>query len=410
MSQPAARPSSIVIVGGGHAAGQAVATLRQKDFDGQLTIIGNEPHLPYQRPPLSKQYLSGKLDLQHLLIRQQEFYESNDIRVLSNVTVTRLDPGKKQVDTDTGEAIRYDQLLLATGARPRMLDVPGIALDGIHYLRTIADVDRIRAQMADARSLCIVGGGYIGLEVAAVAVTAGLKVTVLEAADRVLQRVAAPQISDYYAQLHRSHGVEIREHALVSGFDGNGAVQSVRCGDERVAADLVIVGIGIEPNIELAAAAGLDCDDGIVVDAACRTSHADVFAAGDCTNHPNPVLQRRLRLESVPNALDQARVAAANMLGGDEIHDSVPWFWSDQYGLKLQMVGFAADGDTQVLRGDMQSNKFALFHLRDGCIVAVDAVNNPREFMTGKRLFGQPVDPAVLADDNADTRELLSGT
>lgn len=398
----------IIVVGGGHAAGQAAATLRQKKFTGDITIICNEPYLPYQRPPLSKQYLAGKTDKAHLLLRQQEFYERQNIDVRTGETVTGIDRDKQNVRTDRVSSLHYDGLLLATGARPRMLDVPGIGLPGVHYLRTIADVDRIRAKLEPGRRVCIVGGGYVGLEVAAIATEAGLQVTVLEARERVLQRVATPELSDFYAGLHRGHGVDVRENAVVSELSGDTAVSAVHCGGERIEADLVIVGIGIEPNVELARDAGLPCDDGIVVDEFCRTADPSIYAAGDCTNHPNPVLKRRLRLESVPNALDQAKVSAANMLGGQEQHTAVPWFWSDQYGLKLQMVGFAADGDTHVLRGDIDNEQFAWFHLCDDRIVAVDAVNEPREFMVGKRLFGQRVDPSVLADASLDTRQLLS--
>lgn len=396
----------IVIVGGGQAAGQAAASLRQKDFDGNITIICNEPTLPYQRPPLSKQYLAGKVEREHLLVRQAEFYETRNIAVSSGVTVTAIDPQAKSLSTDRNDTVRFDKLLLATGARPRQLDVPGVSLPGIHYLRSIADVDRIRTQMKGARSLCVVGGGYIGLEVAAIAVTAGLKVTVLEAEDRVLQRVATPELSAFYHELHASHGVEIVVNAKVTAFAGETSISAVVCGKERIDADLVIVGIGIEPNVELAAAAGLACDNGIVVDEHCRTANADVYAAGDCTNHPSPLLHRRLRLESVPNALDQGKVAAANMLGGDDVHDAVPWFWSDQYGLKLQMVGFSADGQTHILRGDMGDKKFAVFHLNDERLVAVDAVNDPQSFIVGKRLFGNPVNAASLADCNFDLRKI----
>ncbi|MGB5246945.1 MAG: FAD-dependent oxidoreductase [Woeseia sp.] len=399
--------TDIVIVGGGQAAGQAAASLRQKDFDGNITIICNEPFFPYQRPPLSKQYLAGKVEREHLLVRQADFYESRNIAVQSGVTVTAINIGSKTVSTDNAGSVRYDKLLLATGARPRRLDVSGISLQGIHYLRSINDVDRIRAQMTNAKSLCVVGGGYIGLEVAAIAVAAGLRVTIVEAEDRVLQRVATPELSAFYHELHVSHGVAIKVNATVTEFAGNDAVTEVRCGDEKIEADLVIVGIGIVPNVELAETAGVACDNGILVDEHCRTSESDIYAAGDCTNHPSPLLQRRLRLESVPNALDQGKVAAGNMLGGEEIHDAVPWFWSDQYGLKLQMVGFSSDGETHVLRGDMRDKKFAIFHLNGERIVAVDAVNDPQSFIVGKRLFGKKVNAELLENPQTDIRTLI---
>ncbi|MEQ8205452.1 MAG: FAD-dependent oxidoreductase [Woeseia sp.] len=398
--------TTIVIVGGGHAAGQAAASLRQKGHDGRLLILADEPYIPYQRPPLSKAYLSGKEELQHLYVRQPAFYDKQGIEVRTGAHVDEIDTVKKTLRVSR-EQIGYDRLLLCTGARPRRMQTPGSDLAGIHYLRTVADVDRIRSEMAAANRVCVVGGGYIGLEVAAVATAAGKQVTVLEAGDRVLQRVASPELSRFYDAMHKSHGVEIRTNCQVSGFTGDGGVDAVQCGAERIAADLVIIGIGVIPNVELAEQAGLICDNGIVVDERCRTSNDDIYAAGDCTNHPNPQLGRRLRLESVPNAMDQARVAATNMLGGDDIHDSVPWFWSDQYDVKLQMVGFSADGNRQILRGDMAGHKFAIFHLHDDTVVAVDAINEPREFMAGKKLFGKRVDVERLADLRVETKSLL---
>ena len=263
--------------------------------------------------------------------------------------------------------------------------------------------------MGSARSVCIVGGGYIGLEVASVAITSGLNVTVLEMEDRILQRVTTPDMSNFYHELHSAHGVNILTNSAVQGFSGDGKVEQVLCGEQRIDADLVIIGIGIIPNVELADAAGIHCENGIVVDDHCQTSEADIFAAGDCSNHPNPILQRRLRLESVPNAMEQARVAAANMLGADATYSSIPWFWSDQYDLKLQMVGFSSDGDAQIVRGDKSANQFAVFYLKDGSVVAVDAVNSPREFMVCKQLYGQTVDQAQLQDPNVDLKTLLQG-
>ncbi|MEK9870389.1 MAG: FAD-dependent oxidoreductase, partial [Gammaproteobacteria bacterium] len=292
--------------------------------------------------------------------------------------------------------------------RPRILNIEGSDLEGLHYLRTVDDVDGIRTAMEAAKNVCIVGGGYIGLEVAAVAKKAGHNVTVLEMEDRILQRVTTAEMSEFYHALHTGRGVDIRVKTMVSGFAGeNGRVTSVLCGDESIPADLVIVGIGIIPNVELAEAAGLTCDNGIVVNDHCQTSDPDIYAAGDCTNHPNPILDRRLRLESVPNAMEQARTACSNMLGGDKTYAAVPWFWSDQYELKLQMVGFSADGDQSVLRGDKASNEFAVFYLKDGNVVAVDAVNSPKEFMVAKQLYGKAVNEADLANPAFELKELL---
>ncbi|MFW6094412.1 MAG: NAD(P)/FAD-dependent oxidoreductase [Pseudomonadota bacterium] len=399
--------AAMVIVGGGHAAGQAAASLRQEGFDGEIVILAEEPHIPYQRPPLSKQYLAGEHGLERVHLRPAKFYDDKNIEVRTGVRAQAIDTAARTVTTDTGETIEYEKLLLATGSRPRQLVIPGSDLRGIHYLRGIDDVDGIRGEMEPGKTLVVVGGGYIGLEVASVAVEAGLDVHVLEMEERILARVTTERMSEYYHRLHESRGVHVHCRAGVTAFKGSGHVEGVICGDEEYPADIVIVGIGIVPNVEVAEAAGIECDNGILVDDHCRTSAPDVFAAGDCTNHPNELLDRRLRLESVPNAMEQARVAAANMCGGDKRYASIPWFWSDQYELKLQMVGFSADGDTEVVRGDMAANQFAVFYLKDGAVVAADAVNSPKEFMICKQLIGKQVDPAVLADPEADLKALI---
>lgn len=401
--------AGIVIIGAGQGAGQAAASLRQLGYEGSVTVLGEEAFPPYQRPPLSKQYLSGEMPLERVYVRAEKFYTDKNIDLRTNTRVTALDVDAKTVTTESGDAIAYDKLMIATGSRPRKLSIEGSDLTGIHYLRTIADVDGIAKAMKTAKNLVIVGGGYIGLEVASVAATAGLNVSVLEMEDRILQRVTTPEMSAYYDQLHTGRGVNIMTNTGVSGFEGSndGNVEKVVCGDTSIAADLVIVGIGIIPNIELAADAGITCENGIFVNDHCQTSNPDVYAIGDCSNHPNPILNRRLRLESVPNAMEQARVACANMCGDDKIYAAIPWFWSDQYELKLQMVGFSSDGDTQVLRGDQSENKFAVFYLKDGAVVAVDAVNSPREFMICKQLYGKQVDAEKLADPEVDLKTLL---
>jgi 3-phenylpropionate/trans-cinnamate dioxygenase ferredoxin reductase subunit len=344
--------TNIVIIGGGQAAGQAVASLRQEGFEGKIDLIGEEPSLPYQRPPLSKAYLSGALEASKLLVRPEKFYQDRDVATHLGSPVKHISPQERRVTVGETE-FSYDKLLIATGGRPRKLTLPGSDLSGIHYLRTLQDVDNIRAHMATAKKLCIVGGGYIGLEVASVAVTLGVTVNVLEMESRILQRVTTPFMSDFYHQLHTERGVHIHTETACQGFRGqSGKVSHVLCDNQEIEADLVIVGIGIIPNIELAETAGLACDNGILVDDHCKTSDDNIFAAGDCTNHPNALLNRRLRLESVPNAMDQARTAATNMLGGDKTYATVPWFWSDQYDLKLQMLGFSQEADAAVLRGD----------------------------------------------------------
>ena len=400
--------SGIIIIGAGQAAGQAAASLRQEGYEGTITLIGDESFAPYQRPPLSKQYLSGELSIDRVYIRPTKFYEDRNIDLQLEARVTSIDRQNKTISTDNGQTLAYQKLLICTGSRPRELNIPGSDLPGIHYLRRLDDVDRIRDDMASANSICIIGGGYIGLEVAAVAVTAGLSVNILEMESRILQRVTNEQMSAFYHRLHTDRGVNIHTSTACTVFKGDARVNAVLCQDQSIAADMVIVGIGILPNIELAQQAGLECDNGILVDDHCRTSDPDIFSAGDCTNHPNPILGRRLRLESVPNAMEQARTSAANMLGGDKTYAAVPWFWSDQYELKLQMVGFSSDGDTAVLRGDPEALQFATFYLKDGKVVAVDAVNSPKEFMVAKRLYGMQVNADSLADSAIDLKSLIS--
>jgi 3-phenylpropionate/trans-cinnamate dioxygenase ferredoxin reductase subunit len=261
--------------------------------------------------------------------------------------------------------------------------------------------------MGNTKKLCVIGGGYVGLEVAAVATIAGMDVTVIETQKRILQRVTTPEMSDYYHNLHTERGVNIMLNRAVTGFEGQGSVQKVLCGDLSVDADIVVIGVGILPNIEIAENAGLECDNGIVVDDHGQTSNPDIYAAGDCANHPNRLLNRRLRLESVPNAIEQARVACINLLGGDLEYASIPWFWSDQYELKLQMVGFSSDGEKSVVRGDKSTNKFAVFHLKEGRVVAVDAVNHAKAFMLGKRLYGKSVDARLLADESVELKSFM---
>lgn len=400
--------SGIVIIGAGHAAGQAAASLRQAKYAEAITIVGDEAYPPYQRPPLSKQYLSGEQGVDRVYLRAEKFYADNDIQLILNTRAEQLDPAGHQVRLSNGQTLDYEKLLLCTGSRPRKLNIAGSDLAGIHYLRTIADVDGMREAMQPGKNLVIVGGGYVGLEVAAVANSLGLNVTVLEMESRILQRVTTPGMSAFYDQLHSARGVNIQTSTGVTGFAGETQVEQVICGAQTFAADIVIVGIGIIPNTELAEAAGLQCDNGITVDEHCQTSDPDIYAAGDCTNHPNPLLNRRLRLESVPNAMDQARTCAANMLGGDKVYAAIPWFWSDQYELKLQMVGFSGDGEEEVVRGIKDANQFTVFYLNGGKVVAADAINNPKEFMLCKQLVGKSVDAAALADPETDLKAMLT--
>ena len=400
--------AGMVIIGCGQAGGQAAASLRQEKYEGPITMIGQEPYIPYQRPPLSKQYLSGEQEKEKLSLRQESFYSEKEINLKLETSVLSLDPDKRELQLENGETVTYDKLLVATGGRPRKLEVDGHTLKGIHYLRNIDDVDAIKTQMNTSQNLVIVGGGYIGLEVASVAIKRGLTVSVLEMESRILERVTTEEMSAFYHQLHTDQGVNILTSTQAKAFKGSETVESVVCDDHEIPADLVIVGIGILPNTEMAEAAGLETNNGLVVDEHCRTSNEHIFAAGDCTNHPNPILNRRLRLESVPNAMEQGRVAASNMLGGSKSYASMPWFWSDQYEHKLQMVGFSKDSDQSVVRGDMESKSFTVFYLKDDSIIAADSVNNPKEFIASKQLVGKKASIEALADTSIDLKTLIN--
>lgn len=401
---------TFVIVGAGQAAGQVITSLRQNGFQGRIILIGDEDYVPYQRPPLSKKFLSGELGLERVYLKPEAFFAEQGVELKLGARATRIDRAAKTVTLETGETVAYDKLVLATGSRVRRLPVPGEDLGGVYYLRTIDDVMAIRSHFSEKARLVIVGGGYIGLEVAAVAVKAGLSVTVLEMEPRVMARVTAPEVSAFFEAVHRAEGVEILTQARVSGFEGEGGrLTTIACADgQRIGADIAIVGIGILPNQELAEETGLPCDNGILVDEHGQTGDPDIFAVGDCSNHPNDLVGRRIRLESVQNAIDQAKAVASALCGTLKPYTEVPWFWSDQYDLKLQIAGLSEGYDALVLRGDPETRKFAAFYLRDGVIIAVDAVNAVPEFMIGKKLIAARarVAPERLADLSISMKEL----
>jgi 3-phenylpropionate/trans-cinnamate dioxygenase ferredoxin reductase subunit len=399
---------AVVIVGASHAAVQAIDTLRREGHGGPIVLLGDEPFLPYNRPPLSKKYFSGELERERLLLRSAQFYEQARVDVRLGVRVTAIDRATRRLRLSDGGELGYDKLLLCLGSRNRLLEVPGYDLQGIHYLRTIADVDGIRADLGAARRLVVVGAGYIGLEAAASARHLGLEVTVLEMADRPLNRVTAPEMSSFYLQRHQRAGVSVLCGMSVTSFAGDGRVSGVVCGEREFAADIVIVGVGVMPETALAAACGLRCENGIVVDETCQTSDPDVYAAGDCTMHPSVRYGRRLRLESVDNAVEQARTAALNICGKPARHEHVPWFWSDQYDIKLQIAGLSQGYDRAVLRGDPDTNRFALYYFAEGELIAVDAINSPKDFMTGKKWIAERKRPdlALLADPATDLKSL----
>lgn len=398
----------LIIVGGGQAAVQAVHSLRQQHFDGAITLVGEEPFLPYQRPPLSKKYLAGELPRERLFLRPAGFYADKHVDLELNARVEELDLGRHTVRLADGRTFDFDRLLLATGSRPRRLELPGAELKGVHYLRSIADADAISAALTQSAHVVLIGAGYIGLEVAAVLRQRGLDVTILEAAGRVMSRVVCPAVSAFYHRQHTAAGVDIRLGAEVRALHGRDRVELVELADERLACDVVIVGIGVVPNTELASAAGLPCNNGIVVDEFARTRDSHVFAAGDCTSQPHSALGRSVRLESVPNAIHQAKVAAASVLGTPTAYSEVPWFWSDQYDLKLQIAGLSQGFEEVVIRGDPETGCFAAYYFAGGRLIAVDAVNSPRDFILGKKLLaaGATVPAAALRDPNTDVAAL----
>jgi len=399
----------VVVVGAGHAAGQVAVSLRQKGFDGSITLIGEEPWVPYQRPPLSKKFLAGELEAERLFFKPEKYYPEHDVEMRLNQRVDAIDREGKSVTLSDGSTVDYDKLVLTTGSRVRKAPIPGAELGNVHYLRNIADVEGLQSGFKDGANLIIIGAGYIGLEVAAVAVKRGLNVTVLEMVERPMQRVVSPEVSDFYTRVHTEAGVDIRCNTFVEQFTGDGDVSHVHVrGCEPLPADMVLVGIGILPNVELAEAAGLKVNDGIVVDEFCRTEDPDIFAAGDCTNHPNRLLGRNLRLESVHNALEQAKTVAASIIGEPVEYAQIPWFWSDQYDLKLQIVGLSQGYDQVVIRGNPDENSFAAFYMQGNKILAVDCINSAREFMIAKKLLavGAEIDPALLADESKTFKEI----
>ena len=400
--------SHVVIVGAGHAAGQLVATLRQKKFAGRITLLGEEKWFPYQRPPLSKKFLAGELPAERLLFKPAPFYDGVDVRL--ETTVASIDRDRRQVSTSAGAVIDFDFLVLATGSRARQLHVPGADLTGVHYLRGIDDVDGIRSDFDSYDRVAIIGAGYIGLEVAAVARTLGKEVTVIEMEDRVMSRVVSPELSAFYQDEHTRHGVSLRLSSGVKDLQGEIRVSGVVLDDgTSVATDVVVAGIGILPNTELAADAGLPVENGIVVDDHCRTADPSIYAIGDCTWHPNAVLGESLRLESVHNALEQAKTAGSNICGEDASYAQVPWFWSDQYDLKLQIAGLSRGYDQVVIRGDISDRQFACLYLRKGVLISVDAVNRPRDFMQSKPLIEAHarIDPDTLADPEIQLKDMV---
>ena len=395
-------PKSIIVIGASHAGAQCVISLRQGGFEGNITLIGDETDLPYHHPPLSKDFLSGSKIIDDILLRPASVYKDAHITLKLGTRVTQIDRNNKTITTKSGETLPYDRLILATGARVRKLAISGADDPRVLYLRDAKDVREIKAQLSTAKRAVIIGGGYIGLETAASLRKLGLDVTILEAMERILQRVTAPIMSDFYRRIHHEEGVIIAESEIASAITRDGSTLSVKAKSGReYTADIVIIGIGVIPNIELAQSAKLKLDDGIIVNEYCQTNDKDIYAIGDVTRHYNPIYDTHLRLESVPNATEQAKIAALHINQNAKPYNSLPWFWSDQFDLKLQIAGLSDGYDDIIIRGDHKNSRnFSAFYFKGERFIAVDAVNDPRAFMFSKMVLskGQNLSKARLAD------------
>ncbi|MBF2755296.1 MAG: FAD-dependent oxidoreductase [Gammaproteobacteria bacterium AqS3] len=404
----------VVIVGGGQSGAQVAVELRRLGHPAPIHIIAEEPELPYQRPPLSKQYLQGQFNEARLRVKPAEWWGENNVTVHTDSRALALDLDGRRVQLDGAGWVSWSHLVLATGVEPVRLPIEGADLEGVHYLRTRHDSDRLREALGGGGRLVVIGGGYIGLEVAAVAVEAGLRVELVELAERILQRVTSPFISEFYTRLHSGRGAVIHTGTGVERLIGEaGRITGVvTSSGQTLPADAAVIGVGVRPRVELAEAAGLPCDNGICVDEFARTPVAGVYACGDCSSHPNALLGARLRLESVPNALEQARTVAADIAGSPAAYSQIPWFWSDQYDVKLQLAGLVRPEYDGVLRGDVDAGEFLYFYLdAERRVRAVEAVNRPREFLALRRAlhrFPRVEDPSALAEDGNDYLDQLT--
>ncbi len=401
----------VLIVGAGHGGAQTAIALRSHGFEGSVAIIGDEPEQPYERPPLSKEYFSGEKPFEKILIRPSDYWEQKHINFLLGQRAVKVDAAKQEVVLSDGSAVRYGDLVWAAGGDPRKLSCPGAGLSGIHAVRNRADVDAIMAELPDVEHIIIIGGGYIGLEAAAVLSKLGKRVTVLEALPRVLARVAGEELSEFFEVEHRAHGVDLRTNAVVTAIEGHGRVSGVVLDNgERIAGDMVIVGIGIVPCVEPLLVAGAEGGNGVLVDGQCRTSLPHIYAVGDCAAHANRFADGAiLRLESVQNVNDMAAVAVKALMGEEAHYTATPWFWSNQYDLKLQTVGLSIGYDQTVLRGDPSTRSFSILYLKKGRVIALDCVNNVRDYSHGRKLveLGVQVDTTEVADSSRQLKEWL---
>ncbi|GGC03260.1 oxidoreductase [Marinobacterium zhoushanense] len=403
--------AGIVIVGCGHAGLSTAETLRRRGYRGRVRLIGDEAGLPYQRPPLSKQFLKGEWDQSRLIQRNAEFYVKHDIELIPGQMATSLDVGGRSLALESGERLTWDNLVLATGAKLKRLQVSGADAAGVYYLRTLAQAKALRAALSGATQIVVIGGGFIGLEAAAAFVDAGKSVCILNGADSLLPRAASGPVARHMAGLHLGRGAQVENAIELAGFDTQGGrVSGVTLRDGRsFPADIVLVGIGVEPDTELAQTAGLKCKDGILIDEQCRTSAPDILAAGDCARFRHPLYHRLVRLESIQNAIEQGKHAAGTLLGDTDPYRAVPWFWSDQYDTKLQIAGLADGHDLEVIRGDEQGERFSVFCYARRRLLAVESINAPADHMIARRLIQSGISPTAddAANPDFNLRDLL---
>jgi len=399
----------VIIIGGGQAGAMSAITLRQKKFSGRILLISNEGYLPYQRPPLSKAFLTDLLLTESLYIKSGAYYKRNKIDILMNDTVELIDRNKKNIILEDGGKYSYQKLVLATGSELNILDIT-CDKKNIYYLRTIDDSIKIRSLLEQQQKIVIVGAGYIGLEIAAAAIQKNQQVIVLEADNRVMSRSVCPETSNFFKAIHIKEGINFFFNTLIEDIHQHNSQKIITVNDdESINADAIIIGIGVNPKIELAIEAGLDCQNGILVNEFCQTSDDNIFAIGDCANYPNSIYGQRLRLESVQNALEQAKIAASTINGLDLPHDQIPWFWSDQYNIKLRIAGVATGYENYVVRGNISEEKFSVFYLKEERLIAIETINDNKSFSVGKKLIKNqtsiPLD--VLEDQNSDLKSFL---
>ena len=401
---------NLLIIGAGQSAIQCISTLKKEGYSGSITLVGEEEHLPYQRPPLSKGFLEDSVNKERLYFKKLEFFTENKVQLYLGLSAEKLEIDNQKVYLSDNSVLEFDKLVFATGSRVRYLDFPGSELKSIFYLRDLDDAEAIKKDLETSENLVIIGAGYIGLEAAAIAAKKNKKVTIIEMADRVMNRTVDPQISEYYLNLHESYGVKFHFNTSLETINEVSNSLEVVCSDgTEVKADSVLIGAGVVPNIELAEEAGINCDNGIIVNEFGQTNFKNIYACGDCTNHPNKILNKNLRLESVHNAMEQAKTVASSVMNNPMEYNQVPWFWSDQYDHKLQIVGLSGDHDLVTMRGNTNDAKFMLFYTKDEELIAVDAINNPKEFLISRKLVANKVKikPNVISDLNTNLNDLI---